>query len=50
MCDEKNRKWLLILDNVDDARFLYEAPSLNQERLGNAQIGISRQPLWAYLP
>jgi hypothetical protein len=29
--DEKKGKWLLILDNVDDARFLVEAPVTSHE-------------------
>jgi tetratricopeptide (TPR) repeat protein len=49
LCDEKNGKWVLILDNVDDARLLHEAPSLSQDGSGSGQSGISRQPLWAFL-
>jgi hypothetical protein len=49
LCDEKNGQWLLILDNMDDARFLYEASSLSQDGPGSGQR-MSRQPLWAYLP
>jgi hypothetical protein len=48
--DEKKGKWLLILDNVDDDRFLHEAPPTSQDRPGSGQIGLSRQPLLAYLP
>jgi hypothetical protein len=43
LCEEKNGKSLLVLENVDDARFLYDAPSLGQS-------GTSRQPLSSFLP
>jgi hypothetical protein len=49
LCDEKNGKWLIILDNIDDGRLLHEAPSLSRDRSGSGQSGISRQPLWAFL-
>jgi tetratricopeptide (TPR) repeat protein len=48
LCDKKDAKWLLILDNVDDARFLYEASPLSGEEPGSGQA--SRQLLLAYLP
>jgi tetratricopeptide (TPR) repeat protein len=48
LCDRKDEKWILILDNVDDARFLYEASPLSREGPGSGHT--SRQPLLAYLP
>jgi tetratricopeptide (TPR) repeat protein len=48
--DEKNGKWRLILDNVDDDHFLHEAPPANQHGSGSGQISLSRQPLLEYLP
>jgi hypothetical protein len=42
LCGGK-KKWLLILDNVDDAGFLLEAPS-------NSQASGSSKPLREYLP
>ena len=48
LCNKKNTKWLLILDNVDDARFLFEPSPLNREGPGSGEV--SRQPLFAYLP
>jgi hypothetical protein len=45
LCTENNGKWLLILDNIDEARLLHEAPPLSQHGLRSGQCGISRQPL-----
>ncbi|KAI7183644.1 hypothetical protein KC363_g8143 [Hortaea werneckii] len=39
--DERNGKWILVLDNVDDASFLFEKPNANDE---GARIRV------AYLP
>jgi hypothetical protein len=50
LCNEKNRKWLLILDNVDDARSLYEASAFGHDRLGGDQTGALGEQLLAYLP
>ncbi|KAI9689234.1 MAG: hypothetical protein M1822_000972 [Bathelium mastoideum] len=40
-------KWLLVLDNVDDAEFLLNTRSQNQASESN---GGTFRPLWAYLP
>jgi hypothetical protein len=37
LLDSKNGKWLLILDNVDDARYLVEPPSGSGHQTGNNQ-------------
>jgi hypothetical protein len=50
LCGEKNGKWYLILDNVDDYHVFNEAPPLRPDRPQSGQIGISRQPFRAHLP
>ncbi|KAG4440291.1 hypothetical protein IFR05_004252 [Cadophora sp. M221] len=45
LCDKKKGKWVLLLDNVDDAGFLV-APS---EHMNSRESGFSR-PLVSYLP
>ena len=49
LCDSRQR-WLLVLDNVDDARFLLsgQADSHDQDQPTNAQV--IRKPLREYLP
>jgi hypothetical protein len=49
LCDSRQR-WLLVLDNVDDARFLLsdQADGHDQSQTTNAQI--IRKPLREYLP
>ncbi|PVH69017.1 TPR-like protein [Cadophora sp. DSE1049] len=50
LCDERKGKWVLILDNVDDAGFLIEAQNTGKDR---ETTGIGRgnsQPLVSYLP
>jgi hypothetical protein len=51
LCNCK-QQWLLMLDNVDDARFLFEVPASGngqgQGQINNAQI--IRKPLGEYLP
>jgi hypothetical protein len=49
LCDCRQR-WLLVLDNVDDARFLLsdQADSHNQGKTTNAQL--TRKPLREYVP
>jgi hypothetical protein len=49
LCDEKNAKWHLILDNVDDASVLYEALPSSQDEPRSGSTGMSNQPLLAYL-
>ena len=46
--DNRKGRWLLILDNVDDASFLVEAQSTGQE--GQADSVNSNKPLLSYLP
>ena len=48
LCDEKKGKWILVLDNVDDASFLLIAQSTGKKYQRND--GDSRGPLLAYLP
>jgi tetratricopeptide (TPR) repeat protein len=48
--DERKEKWVLILDNVDDDRFLHEAPSISQDGSGRDNNRTLGQPLFAYLP
>ena len=50
LCDKKNGTWLLVLDNVDDAAFLFETNSLNQASQPDGDSGRHSQPLVAYLP
>ena len=47
LCDERKGKWLMILDNVDDASFLLEKPSTGQEAQASIQ---TKRPLKEYLP
>ncbi|KAJ5113389.1 hypothetical protein N7456_001923 [Penicillium angulare] len=44
LVDEGNGKWVLILDNMDDSRFLHETPFIG--KAGPAEA----RPLLAYLP
>ncbi|ETS86513.1 hypothetical protein PFICI_00341 [Pestalotiopsis fici W106-1] len=46
----KNRKWRLILDNVDDASFLLDAPSLLQDSHGGDTSQSTTMRLVDYLP
>ena len=47
--DEK-RKWVVILDNTDDARFLVEAPATSHKAQANGLISCSTKPLFTYIP
>ncbi|ERF72255.1 hypothetical protein EPUS_02142 [Endocarpon pusillum Z07020] len=50
LCDEKKGKWFLILDNVDDARFLVEASVTSQEtQVGGSGSKFTRS-LWTNVP
>jgi Tetratricopeptide repeat len=45
--DEKHGRWIVVLDNADDAQFLVEsAPMRQSTQAGN----VTTQPLFAYLP
>jgi hypothetical protein len=48
--DERNGKWILILDNVDDASFLLAARSAGCEGQTNGLEGKSSQSLVTYVP
>ena len=48
--DEKNGKWLLILDNADDARWLLEAHVTSGAVPASGSQERSTRPLWEYLP
>ncbi|KAJ5494842.1 P-loop containing nucleoside triphosphate hydrolase protein [Penicillium fimorum] len=47
LVEEKNGKWVLILDNVDDSSFLHEVSLVGQ---GSQSSTSSRRPLLTYLP
>ncbi|GAD95438.1 TPR domain protein [Paecilomyces variotii No. 5] len=44
--EEKSGRWILILDNMDDARFLDEPPPTSQSQWENG----AKKPLLSYLP
>ena len=48
--DEKKGKWVLILDNVDDARFLVEAPVTSQETQAGGRGSEFTRSLWTDVP
>ncbi|CZS92446.1 uncharacterized protein RAG0_02985 [Rhynchosporium agropyri] len=50
LCDERKGKWLLILDNVDDVRFLVEAQWTGQDGQASNLRSENSQPLVSYLP
>jgi tetratricopeptide (TPR) repeat protein len=50
LLDSKNGKWLLILDNVDDARYLVEPPSGSGHQTGNNQQSPPHERILDYLP
>ncbi|KAG9232663.1 P-loop containing nucleoside triphosphate hydrolase protein [Amylocarpus encephaloides] len=50
LCDEKKGKWVFILDNVDDAGFLVEAPNSNQDGHTNSRGSEKVERLVEYLP
>lgn len=41
------RTWVLVFDNLDDDRFLYEIPTVQQDGIGSNRIGMLR-PTWEY--
>ncbi|EED12700.1 kinesin, putative [Talaromyces stipitatus ATCC 10500] len=47
--DSKNGKWILVLDNVDDAHFLLDRPDSTQAQASHENGGADR-PLREYLP
>ena len=48
--DGRKGRWLLILDNADDARFLREPPRSNNGTTNNALAGVTGQSILEYLP
>ncbi|EAW14376.1 uncharacterized protein ACLA_074130 [Aspergillus clavatus NRRL 1] len=48
--DERKGKWALILDNVDDDRFLQQAPLIKKDDVGQDSDQKLWRPLQAYLP
>ncbi|PVH69231.1 hypothetical protein DL98DRAFT_554516 [Cadophora sp. DSE1049] len=50
LCDEKNGKWALILDNVDDAGFLVEARRTGHDGQTNGIESGNLRPLVSYFP
>jgi tetratricopeptide (TPR) repeat protein len=49
--DEKTGKWVIILDNVDDSRFLRDVPAVGQGSGESGQNGMTPgRPLLTYLP
>ncbi|MCJ1251979.1 hypothetical protein MMC30_009217 [Trapelia coarctata] len=48
--NERKGKWVLILDNVDDISYLFEAQSAFQDGQTNELEGKNGQPLIRYLP
>ncbi|KAF7540081.1 hypothetical protein G7054_g1707 [Neopestalotiopsis clavispora] len=47
---DKSGKWVLILDNVDDATFLLQVQSGRQDAQGSSSRSQNNRPLWSYLP
>jgi hypothetical protein len=50
LCDERKGKWLLILDNVDDARFLVDAQRTGQDGQTSDIESRNIRTLVSYLP
>ncbi|KAJ5917562.1 hypothetical protein N7466_011116 [Penicillium verhagenii] len=48
--NDKSRKWLLILDNIDDDGFLRQPSAMCQETLTVGQTNASKKPLLEFLP
>ena len=46
----KSGSWLMVLDNVDDAGFLLEAPHISQAGSLSDSVGETPSPLVSYLP
>ena len=50
LCDERKGKWVIILDNADDASFLIKNRSVSQDGRVDGIIDDSVRPLISYLP
>lgn len=48
--DERNGKWLLVLDNADDTRWLLESHTTSEPVPPSASHDRPARPLWEYLP
>jgi DNA topoisomerase VI subunit B len=48
--DERNGKWLLVLDNADDTRWLPETHATTKAVSATESHDRSTRPLWEYLP
>jgi tetratricopeptide (TPR) repeat protein len=48
--DERNEKWLLILDNADDAHWLLDNPTAGEASLASGSGEERTAPLWEQLP
>src|SRR5438045_8149562 len=48
--DERNRKWLLVLNNADDACWLLETHTATRAVPASRSHDRSARPLWEYLP
>lgn len=44
------RKWVIVLDNLDDDQLLYETPLQQQEGLVNDRRHMPRRHIWKYFP
>jgi tetratricopeptide (TPR) repeat protein len=50
LCDSTNAKWVLVLDNVDDASFLLAPQNLGKRSDSSEMEGWDSRPLIAYIP
>jgi tetratricopeptide (TPR) repeat protein len=48
--DPRNGKWLLVLDNADEARYLLQAHDKDPERLKSGGMNVDGKRLFDYLP
>jgi hypothetical protein len=50
LIESNNGKWLLIIDNVDDAQYLLDYPSANRQQRVTAQQALHQECILDYLP
>jgi tetratricopeptide (TPR) repeat protein len=48
--DPRNGKWLLVLDNADEARYLLQAHDKDPKRMGSGGTNVDGKTLFDYLP
>ncbi|KAJ5485022.1 hypothetical protein N7539_005010 [Penicillium diatomitis] len=48
--DERNGKWIVILDNLDDDQFLHEVPPVQQDIQGKDDSIKPGRSIWEYFP